>query len=72
MTGRTWDVKSIFDEALEIGSTVDRARWIEEVCRDRPDLLLEVEKLLEAYERAGDFLERPFDRSAKTGDQEDT
>jgi serine/threonine-protein kinase len=54
-----WDrVKQVFQEARNQPSG-ERARFVRRVCGGDRELLREVESLLQAYERAGDFAERP-------------
>ena len=64
MSERLWpEAKAIVAEALE-RSASERARFVEERCASRPDMRKEVESLLEAHLRAGDFIEQPFVPSA--------
>jgi non-specific serine/threonine protein kinase/serine/threonine-protein kinase len=51
--------ESIFARALEIGSTADRAAFLDRACGDNPALRAEVEALLRADARAGDLLDLP-------------
>jgi hypothetical protein len=50
-------VKSIFDEAAEIASPVDRAAYLERACGGDADLRHKLEALLRALDEAGSFLE---------------
>ncbi len=50
-------VKSIFDEAAEITSCEERARYLDRACEGNADLRHEVEALLRALGKAGQFLE---------------
>jgi serine/threonine protein kinase/tetratricopeptide (TPR) repeat protein len=52
-------VEDIFLAALEKGTPEDRAAYLEEACKDDPELRRRVERLLEAHPKAGDFLENP-------------
>jgi len=52
-------VEDIFLAALEKGTPEDRAAYLEEACKDDPELRRRVERLLEAHPRAGNFLENP-------------
>lgn len=53
------DLEAIFSKALEIPSPEERAHYLEEVCRNQPHLIAEVEKLIRADESANDFLQQP-------------
>jgi hypothetical protein len=57
-------VRELFDRALEC-APVERAALLEAACGDETDVRREVEALLEAHERPGDFLAAP---PAGTGD----
>jgi serine/threonine protein kinase len=59
MTPERWEsIKNAFECALE-SNPDDRARLISEACGDDPELIAEVEKLLEQHENMGDFLHEP-------------
>jgi hypothetical protein len=58
-------VDSVYIAALERGYP-DRLEFLDEVCRDKPDLRKEVERLLAANEKMDDFLEPALPR----GDRE--
>ncbi|MHC4539935.1 MAG: protein kinase domain-containing protein [Planctomycetota bacterium] len=51
-------IKPIFSEALDKQGP-ERQSYLNEACREDPDLKVEVEALLKAHEGAGDFLEAP-------------
>src|SRR5262245_2080460 len=53
------DVKSIFGQALEIESAAGRAAYLNEACGPDAGLRAEVEGLLAALDRAGEFMRRP-------------
>src|SRR5262245_33130741 len=53
------DVKSIFGRALEIASPSDRAAYLDGACGGDNALRAEVEGLLQAFDRAGPFLNQP-------------
>jgi hypothetical protein len=53
------DAKTIFSEALERGSGGARVAYLDEACGDDQGLRAKVEGLLEAYTKAGDFLQTP-------------
>ncbi len=58
MSAAADDVKSIFGQALERPDPVSRAAYLAEACGENASLRAEVEGLLAAMERAGDFLNR--------------
>ena len=58
MSAAADDVKSIFGRVLERVDPAARAAYIAKVCGDNASLRDELESLLAALERAGDFLER--------------
>src|SRR5262249_58625259 len=49
-------VKAIFDEAMEIDSTNERAAYLDQACAEAPELRPKVEALLKAFADAGSFL----------------
>ena len=49
----------IFQNAIEIEDPAKRARYLENACKKDPKLRAEVEALLRAHEKAGDYLEAP-------------
>jgi serine/threonine protein kinase/Tfp pilus assembly protein PilF len=59
MTPAPADVHSIFGRALEIESAADRAAYLDEACGRDAGLRAEVEGLLTANGRAGEFMRRP-------------
>jgi WD40 repeat protein/serine/threonine protein kinase len=59
MTPAPADVQSIFGRALEIESAADRAAYLNQACARDADLRAEVEGLLTANGRAGEFMRRP-------------
>src|SRR5689334_20734214 len=50
-------VKELFEAAL-LQAPEERSRWLAEVCHE-PDVRKEVESLLAAHDRAGEFIQRP-------------
>ncbi len=50
-------VKSIFDEAVEIASPEDRAAYLDRACGGDANIRSEVDALLQAFDRAGSFME---------------
>jgi serine/threonine protein kinase/tetratricopeptide (TPR) repeat protein len=65
-------VKAVFDRALELVTAEERAAYLDEACAGAPELRQKVEALLEAYEAAGSFLERPVMDSGTTADLGDS
>ena len=53
------DMQSIFGRALEIESAADRAAYLDQACGPDAGLRAEVEGLLAANGRAGEFMRRP-------------
>src|SRR5687767_14477028 len=50
-------IESIFEKALSL-SREERDRYLDESCGDDPELRAELQRLLDANEEAGEFLER--------------
>ncbi len=51
--------KEIFDQAYEIASPVERQAYLDQACTDAPGLRQKVEALLQAFDDAGSFLQKP-------------
>lgn len=51
-------VAVLFDQALDVADA-ERSAWIERACAGDAELRTELDRLLRADQRAGDFLERP-------------
>src|SRR5262249_44053297 len=68
MTEQSLPQESIFLQAVEISSPVERAAFLDLVCAEKPHLRVEVESLLQAHGKAGDLLDLP-DNLAVTLDQ---
>ena len=51
-------VKSLFDAAQKL-ERAERGKFLEKVCRGKPELRLQIEKLLESFESAESFMEKP-------------
>ncbi len=51
--------KEIFADALEKADPAERAAWLVRACSDDAELRQRVEALLQAYEKAGAFLQEP-------------
>jgi len=59
MNRERWSrLKALFQGALD-QPAVARRSWMQQACGDDADLLRDAEALLDAYDTAGDFLERP-------------
>jgi len=59
----------IFQNAIEIEDPTKRAKYLENACKQNPELQAEVETLLSAHEKAGDYLEAPvLDPNVTLGD----
>jgi serine/threonine protein kinase/formylglycine-generating enzyme required for sulfatase activity len=52
-------VEVLFFAALEKGTAAERAAYLDAACEGDAELRRQVEKLLDAHPRAGDFLEKP-------------
>ena len=65
-------VKAVFDRALELVAAEERAAYLDEACAGAPELRRKVDALLEAYEAAGSFLERPVMDPGTTADLGDS
>src|SRR6185369_14965621 len=59
MTEPSLPEESIFAQALEMASAVERAAFLDRACGKNPALRAEVEALLRAHERSGDLLDLP-------------
>ncbi|MBI2950123.1 MAG: protein kinase [Verrucomicrobia bacterium] len=57
---------SIFNAAIELISTKERARYLDEACKDNPDRRRRIEALLQAYEASPDLLETDLTASDGT------
>ena len=54
------DVKSIFWNAIENGGMKERAAYLDEACKNDPELRSKIEDLLKLHDNAGSFLESPI------------
>ena len=54
----------IFQNAIEIDDQAEREQYMENACKGDPKLRAEVEALLSAHDKAGDYLESPAVRPA--------
>lgn len=64
-------IREVFDEIAELEPS-ERAAQLEKVCGDDADLRAEVERLLQALEEAGDFIEQPALASIDRTDEQPT
>src|SRR5215831_1614828 len=51
--------RDIFIAALQMEIPAEREAYLDEACRDQPDLRRQVQNLLRLYEGAGSFIEKP-------------
>jgi WD40 repeat protein/serine/threonine protein kinase len=59
MSGKSANPESLFAAAIEIDSHEGRAAFLEEACKNDPELFRDVAKLVADHFRAGQFLEKP-------------
>src|SRR5262245_31534672 len=59
MPGPHADLRAIFCEAIDRKTPWERADYLDQACRGRPELRAHVEELLEAHGEAGSFLHEP-------------
>ena len=57
--GEKKEVREVFLAAVACDTPEERTRYLDEVCRGKPELRRRVEVLLRAHEQAGAFLEEP-------------
>jgi eukaryotic-like serine/threonine-protein kinase len=70
LTSNRWsEVRRIYEHAIELAES-ERMAFIEGQCKGNTDLRAEVESLLQARERAADFLDRPVVDLKPSGDSE--
>jgi serine/threonine protein kinase len=60
------ELRAIFCAALDRTTPQERAGYLDEACRDKPDLRQRVEALLHAHEEASGFLKEPSDSQLAT------
>ena len=53
------ETRAVFAGALVLTTPEERARYLDDACRGKPELRQRVEALLRAHEEAGVFLEEP-------------
>src|SRR5262249_14379643 len=53
------DLRAVFDRAMELESPADRARYLAQACGTDAAVRREVDTLLKAFGKAGDFFEPP-------------
>jgi serine/threonine protein kinase len=63
-------VKAIFDRAAELASPAERQAYLDSACADAPEVRRKVEALLQAYDAAGSFLDKPAATLALTTDSD--
>ena len=51
------ETRVVFTATLALNTPEERARYLDEACRDKPELRQQVEALLRAHDQAGGFLE---------------
>jgi len=66
MTAGTPDVKTVFGRALEIDLPQERNAYLDEACRECPQVRAEVEELLRAHQKLGSFLKLPASSPGQT------
>ena len=71
MRHSTTSVRSIFGQVLEIESPAERAAYLNEACGDNADLRSEVDSLLEAIDKAGNFMKQPMAPAIEAGSTSD-
>ena len=59
MEPKSMDIEEIFNTARRKPTEAERSAYLDEVCRDNPEVRGRVEKLLKAHNAAGGFLEPP-------------
>jgi eukaryotic-like serine/threonine-protein kinase len=64
-------VRSIFGRVLEIESSGERAAYLNEACGDNADLRSEVDSLLEAIDKAGNFMKQAVAPAIEEGSTSD-
>jgi hypothetical protein len=58
MTSEEWArIRDLVDRALD-HPPEERSDWIEQICKDEPDVRAEVESLLEAYQEDDSFFDK--------------
>ena len=67
MNHSTPNVRSVFGPVLEIESPGERAAYLNEACGDNADLRSEVDSLLEAIDKAGNFMKQPAAPAIEAG-----
>src|SRR5262245_5253534 len=61
--------RSIFLAVLDIEDPAERSSYLDQACADNPALRTEVERLLEAHHKPGEFMERPAPALVATIDE---
>ena len=60
-------IESLFAAALALATPAERAAFLDEACRDEPEMRAQVEALLGTHAEAGSFLEQPAAAPEGTG-----
>jgi serine/threonine protein kinase/tetratricopeptide (TPR) repeat protein len=63
------ELRAVFCEALDCGSPQERAYYLDQACRDRPEMRARVEELLHAHAEASAFLGETNAGLPSTGDE---
>jgi WD40 repeat protein/serine/threonine protein kinase len=61
--------RSVFLAVLDIDDPAERSAYLDQACADNPALRTEVEKLLEAHNKPGPFMDRPAPALVATVDE---
>jgi serine/threonine protein kinase/tetratricopeptide (TPR) repeat protein len=59
MVGQSDKLRALFCEALERKTPQEQAAYLDQACRDRPELRARIEALLQAHQDASGFLDEP-------------
>ncbi len=67
-----WDkIKTLFNKAIEL-SPEERDAFLDESCKDEPELKKEIESLIESFGRSESFLETPALQNGELGTEENS
>src|SRR5689334_22669018 len=69
MSGNSSSLETIFIQAIAIADAQSRSSFLDRACADNEVLRSEVEKLVNDYFRAGDFLQEPVGHASMTASQ---
>ena len=59
MMSENKEARDVFLAVLALTSAEEQNRYLDQACRDKPELRQRVEILLREHQRAGSFLEEP-------------